>query len=85
MSQIGGDALPEDVRAQSEVPPCAADVRHAEREEYAEFRGVACSEVEDMCKDFWREEVNRMRGTIRIGPDRSHPVAARQGSDGVVR
>lgn len=37
-----------------------------------------------MREDFWREEVDRVRRVIRIGPDRSHPMAARQGSDGVV-
>ena len=37
-----------------------------------------------MREDFWREEVDRVRRVIRIGPDRSHPVAARQGPDGVV-
>ena len=35
--QVWGDALPEGMRAQSEVPPRAADVGHAEREEDAEF------------------------------------------------
>jgi len=41
VSQVGCDALPEGVRAQGEVSPCAADVRHAEGEECAELRGIA--------------------------------------------
>ena len=76
MSQVGCDALPEGVRAQGEVPPCPADVRHAEGEEYTEFRGIARSEVEDVCEDFGGEEVDRVGATVRIGADRSHPTAA---------
>jgi hypothetical protein len=68
------------VRVQSEVHPCAADVRHAEGEEYAEFRGIARSEVEDVCEDFRWKEVDRVRAIVRVGADGPHPVVARQGS-----
>lgn len=37
-----------------------------------------------MRKDLWGEEVDRVRGAVRIGADGSHIVASRQGSGGVV-
>jgi len=72
--------LPEGVCAQGEVPPCAADVRHAEGEEYAEFRGIARPEVKYVREDFRGEEVDRVGAMVRIGADRSHPAAACQDS-----